>query len=78
VTDTGDTAAMLDFAQRRWPDVHDRKALLLRLAEAGRDAVAGELASEEHGRRRARQQAALARGSQLVDVDALLRDEAWR
>jgi hypothetical protein len=42
VTDTGELSEQLDEAQRRWPDVHDRKELLLRLATAGRDAIARE------------------------------------
>jgi len=39
VTDTGEVSQLLDEAQRRWPDVRDRKELLLRLAAAGRDAI---------------------------------------
>ncbi len=42
VTDTGELSELLDEAQRRWPGVHDRKELLLRLAAAGRDALARE------------------------------------
>jgi hypothetical protein len=44
VTDTGEVSELLDRAQRRWPDVHDRKELLLRLAAAGRDAIEREVA----------------------------------
>jgi hypothetical protein len=44
VTDTGEVSELLDRAQRRWPDVHDRKELLLRLATAGRDAIEREVA----------------------------------
>jgi hypothetical protein len=39
VTDTGDLSDQLDQAQRRWPEVRDRKELLLKLAAAGRDAI---------------------------------------
>lgn len=39
VTDTGTLSEQLDRAQRRWPDVHNRKELLLRLAAAGREAI---------------------------------------
>lgn len=39
VTDTGEVSQLLDEAQRRWPEVRDRKELLLRLAAAGRDAI---------------------------------------
>lgn len=42
ITDTGQLSEQLDEAQRRWPDVHDRKELLLRLAAAGRDAIERE------------------------------------
>jgi len=35
LTDTGELSELLDAAQRRWPEEADRKALLLRLAEAG-------------------------------------------
>ena len=40
LTDTGVLREQLDVAQRRWPEVRDRKELLLRLAEAGRSAIA--------------------------------------
>lgn len=46
-TDTGDLSALLDAAQRHWPEVSDRKALLLRLAMAGGEAVAGEARRQE-------------------------------
>lgn len=39
VTDSGAVSELLDEAQRRWPEVSDRKELLLRLAEAGREAI---------------------------------------
>jgi hypothetical protein len=78
ITDTGEMAEMLDLAQRRWPDVRDRRQLLIRLAGAGRDAIAGTVQTEERETRRERQLAALARGRDLVDVDALLGDAAWR
>jgi hypothetical protein len=42
LTDTGVLREQLDAAQRRWPDVRNRKELLLRLAEAGRKAIAHE------------------------------------
>jgi hypothetical protein len=44
VTDTGEVSELLDEAQRRWPEVSDRKALLLRLAAAGREAIDREAA----------------------------------
>jgi hypothetical protein len=31
VTDTGDLSDQLDQAQRRWPEIRDRKELLLKL-----------------------------------------------
>jgi hypothetical protein len=42
VTDTGELSELLDRAQQRWPDVGDRKELLLRLAAAGREAIERE------------------------------------
>jgi len=42
LTDTGVLREQLDEAQRRWPEVRNRKELLLRLAEAGRKAIARE------------------------------------
>lgn len=42
LTDTGMLREQLDDAQRRWPEVRNRKELLLRLAEAGRKAIAHE------------------------------------
>ncbi|HEU4944640.1 MAG TPA: hypothetical protein VFT10_05710 [Solirubrobacterales bacterium] len=47
LTDTGDLSELLDAAQRRWPEVTDRKALLLRLAEAGGKAIEAE-ATRQH------------------------------
>lgn len=44
VTDTGELSKQLDQAQRRWPKVHDRKELLLRLAAVGRKAIEREAA----------------------------------
>lgn len=44
VTDTGELSEQLDLAQRRWPEIRDRKVLLLRLVEAGREAIAREAA----------------------------------
>lgn len=42
VTDTGDLREQLDRAQRRWPDIHDRKQLLLRLVTAGQKSIERE------------------------------------
>lgn len=39
VTDTGNLSDLLDRAQERWPETTDRKALLLRLAAAGGEAI---------------------------------------
>lgn len=43
VTDTGELSDLLDRAQRRWPDVRDRKELLLKLAAAGDKALGREM-----------------------------------
>ena len=42
VTDTGELSDQLDQAQLRWPEIRDRKVLLLRLVAAGREAIAQE------------------------------------
>jgi hypothetical protein len=76
VTDTGATAEMLDRAQRTWPDVTDRKELLLRLAATGREAI--EAREEAQRRQREAQRAALAGAASRVDLDVLLGDAAWR
>lgn len=44
LTDTGELSELLDAAQKRWPEVADRKALLLRLAEAGGETIAAAAA----------------------------------
>jgi hypothetical protein len=75
ITDTGDTAALLDIAQRAWPEVTDRRQLLLRLARVG-----GEALREQHRSRDARaerQREGLARARDHVDVEVLLDDAAW-
>jgi hypothetical protein len=76
VTDTGHTSELLDLAQRAWPDVTDRRQLLLRLTEVGGEALEAKLAADE--RRRERQLVGLERSARLVDVEALLGDHAWR
>jgi hypothetical protein len=76
VTDTGHTAELLDLAQRAWPEVTDRRQLLLRLTEMGGEALGAKLA--DHEQQRERQRLGLERAARLVDVDALLGDQAWR
>lgn len=44
LTDTGELSDLLDAAQRRWPEVAERKALLLRLAAAGGETIEAEAA----------------------------------
>lgn len=78
VTDTGELRQMLDLAQKRWPHVHDRRQLLLRLASAGRDSIAEHVGEDERAQRRHRQLEGLRRAQELVDADALLADAAWR
>lgn len=75
VTDTGETADMLDRAQRAWPEVSDRKELLLRLAALGRHAIDAKEADARALREA--QRAALGRAAERVDVDVLLGDAAW-
>jgi hypothetical protein len=42
LTDTGELSDQLDQAQRRWPEVEDRKKLLLKLLAAGHAAIEEE------------------------------------
>jgi len=77
VTDTGHLAELLDAAARRWPDVVDRKQLLLRLAEEGHHALTSAELSTVARDGRGRVALALERIPSLVDVDRLLSDEAW-
>lgn len=76
VTDTGELREMLDAAAKRWPEVKDRRKLLLKLAETGAARVASEQESAEA--RHARQVKAAQRIREWVDVDVLLSNEAWR
>lgn len=76
MTDTGHTAELLDLAQRAWPEVKDRRQLLLRLTEAGGRMLEAEMAAT--GARAERQRIGLARAARLVDMDELIGDGAWR
>lgn len=78
ITDTSTVARTLDDAARRWPELAgDRKALLMRVLEVGARTLAAESAqgpvsASEQRLRLTR------RLPDLVDVDALLDDAAWR
>ncbi len=77
ITDTGHTRSLLDDAQRHWPEVADRKELLLRLAQAGHGSLGlGEVEVELRDRPK-RQRVVLERLPALVDLDVLLTDHAW-
>ena len=77
ITDTGAVQDLLDDAQSRWPEIADRKQLLLRLAQAGHDSLRLDRLETEATQRRERQQAALDRLAGLVDAELLLTDAAW-
>jgi uncharacterized protein YecT (DUF1311 family) len=77
-TDTGNLEALLDAAQRRWPEVSDRKTLLIRLAEEGGSALGLDTDRPDVEMRRKRTQAALERLRSLIDPEVLLSDGAWR
>lgn len=76
-TDTGELRELLDAAQRRWPEITDRKALLLRLAEEGHSAL--DLGDEQlaASERNERARVALERIPSLLDAEVLLSDRAW-
>jgi hypothetical protein len=52
ITETDELAAALDAAAARWPEVHSRRELLLRLVEEGREVIDRDR-DEETARRRA-------------------------
>ena len=52
ITETDELAAALDAAAARWPEVHSRRELLLRLVEEGREVIDRDR-NEETARRRA-------------------------
>lgn len=77
LTDTGHLRELLDAAQERWPEIKERKELLLRLAEEGHEALGlGDLRLEADERRK-REALALAKIRSLVDTELLLSDRAW-
>jgi hypothetical protein len=52
---------MLDLAGRRWPEVEDRRELLLRLVKVGRDLITKELSDVSLAEHRERLEAERAR-----------------
>jgi hypothetical protein len=78
ITDTGSLRRLLDDAQRRWPEIEDRKELLLRLAQTGHDSLRLSELDAEADRQRQRQGATLESLRHLVDWDAIRNDQAWR
>jgi len=78
VTDTGEVREMLDLARRAWPEIAERKELLLLLAGEGRDAVKQRLDEADGADRRAAQRDALERAGTMLDTEALLGDSAWQ
>lgn len=78
VTDTGEVSEMLDLARRAWPDVSDRKQLLLLLAAEGRDALRERLDAVDGMQRRREQLSAMDRAATLLDAELLRSDAAWQ
>ena len=58
ITETDELAAALDAAAVRWPEVHSRRELLLRLVEEGREVI-----DRDRDEATARRQAAIRRTS---------------
>ncbi len=77
-TDTGHVRDLLDCAQRQWPEIEDRKQLLLRLAESGHELIAQMDAAADTVRKRERRRTALAELRRIVDWNAIADDQAWR
>jgi len=78
ITDTGPVRELLDEAQRRWPEIGNRKQLLLRLAQIGRESLRLSDSSTGASQQPDRQRLALERLRALVDWDAIRDDQAWR
>ena len=79
ITDTAAVERTLDEAARRWPELAgDRKALLLRVLEVGAGTIAADAAADGSPSRVQQRQRVTRRLPDLVDVDALLDDAAWR
>ena len=81
VTDTGDVSEMLDLARRVWPEVTDRKQLLLRLGgrRPGHDPPAARLEGDRlDAAARRTDRAPCNRAATLMDLDLLLADAAWQ
>jgi hypothetical protein len=70
-------AELLDAAEQRWPEITDRRLLLLRLAEEGHNAMASAEETRGAQERHARLTSALERIPSLVDRELLLSDRAW-
>lgn len=68
---------MLDLAEAEWPGTR-RKDLLIRLAELGHEQLRDGDRERLALARRQRQRVALDRVGELIDVEALLDDAAWR
>ena len=77
-TDAGHVRDLLDRAQRQWPEIDDRKQLLLRLAETGHELLGQVDAAADAAREQERRRAALANLRRIVDWDAIADDQAWR
>lgn len=77
ITDTGAVRDLLDDAQRQWPEIGDRKALLMRLAQAGHDALQLARSHADAQTRLRRQRSALAVLQRAVDWDAIRDDRQW-
>ena len=58
LTETDELASALDAAAARWPEVHSRRELLLRLVEEGREVI-----DRDRDEETARRQAAIRRTS---------------
>lgn len=68
---------MLDAAQQRWPEIRDRKALLLQLAASGAAELEAQRAQSALAERQERQREAFDEIRGLIDVERLMSDDAW-
>ena len=79
ITETEEVARALEDAARRWPEDRSRRSrLLLRLVQAGHEAIGGEREDEAAHRREAiRRTSGAATGAYPDDYLGRLRDD-WR
>lgn len=78
ITDTGQVSEMIDAASLRWPELRDRKALLMQLVAAGAAQLAADVDHAAAAELRTRQLKAWEESRRLGDHELLRSDAAWK